>query len=426
MRLLRVLSIFTAVAVFLCGCSAQRETWKIVYNASPQAMDAAIHSDATFPYIWDAAENTVPEIDPPVHLRPCCAFGMDMKTSFRGIPIPFVKVSNIVETSDIGVHTYDAGLVGHGTDRDEIKDNEENGVIYTCRAGFVDLAHIRDYSDWTIYLAFWIHNHLGEDLEMQLPPELGPRKILIHSFDPSGLSRQQKVILAVSMAQWAAIRLSAWHEIAQWHGHGLKAFPEYPSAYSVEDLYSNILGAKIAAAIIYSGGSKSDQLYSRNFDQWLKNILEHLGAQPIEVSRAYMKAVDQHWWDSNERLPNKYIVLKRNYDLGHIQQPVIPPSILRDKVDASSKADCESDEPIVLSLVDRIYGFKMKDLVSMHITIDDEFHPVFAYPSPEHEKSRLITDDDFAAIAAANAAVDKQELDTRKAVAAHGDHSNEP
>lgn len=119
-----------------------------------------------------------------------------MKTSYRGIPISFIKVYNMVDTTDIGVHTYDAGLVGHGTDRDERKDSEENGVIYTCKAGFIDLAHVRDYSDWTLYLTFWIYRNLGEYLELLLPPELGPRKILIHRFDPRHLNEEQKVVLS--------------------------------------------------------------------------------------------------------------------------------------------------------------------------------------------------------------------------------------
>jgi len=414
MRILRTFIVILAISGVLSACSAQRETWKMVYSVSPQAVDAALASDTQFPYLWDVDRTSVPGIDPPIHLRPCCVFGMDMRTQFGELTIPFIKLPNIVETSDLGVHTYDAGFVGHGTDQDEIKGNESNGIIFTCKAGFIDVAHVRDYSDWTTYLAFWIYRNFGEDIALALPAELGPRKILIHGFDHRDLNKEQELILSVTMAQWAAYKLSAWHEIAQWHGFGLKAFPEYPSAYSVEDLYSNILGTKIAAAIIYSGGSNTDQLYSRNFDQWLSNILNQLDAQSAETSRAFMGAVDQHWWDSNKRIPDKYIVLKRNYDLGNIQQPAMPPKALIDSVEEPFKHRCENKEPISLAVVDELYGFQMNDLISLQITIDEEYATPFSYLDDRHVPTRVITDDDFSSIATKNQSSDREELQTIK------------
>lgn len=395
----------------ISGCSSQRETWKMVYDASPEAVDAAIQSDATFPYTLDAGRNSVPGIDPPIHLRPCCAFGMDLKTSLYSIPIPFVRVKNIVDPDELGLHTYDAGLVGHGTDQDERESSEENGVVYTCRGGFIDVAHVRDYSDWTMYLAFWIYSNFGDDLELDLPAELGPRKVIFKNFDIEGLDREQQLILAVTMAQYAAYQLSLWHELAQWHGFGMQAFPEYPSSYSVEDLYSNILGTKIAMAIMYSGGAKTDQVYSRFFDQWLGSVLDHLQVQSVEGSRAYMKAIDQHWWDSNTRLPGKFVVLKRNYDMGNVQQPAIPSAELRSGVEAEYKQACENTEPVSLTVIDEVYGIRMEDLITLKITIDDEFAESFTYPTPEHAKSRVITDRDFSAIAKISKAADKKTLE---------------
>ena len=411
---MKLLNLVYALALlwvlFINGCSSQRETWKIVNAASPAAIDAALNSDAEYPYAKDFARSTVPGIDPPVHLRPCCAFGMDLKTSIYGLPIPLVKVTNMVDTTDLGLHTYDAGLVGHGTDRDERESSETNGVLYTCKAGFIDIAHVRDYSDWTVYLTFWIYRHLGKQLEMVLPPELGERRILIHPFETNTLSMEQELILSVTMAQWAAYKLSIWHEIAQWHGYGLEAFPEYISSYSVEDLYSNVLGTKIAAAIIYGGGTKTDQVYSRNFDQWLKNTLNQLGAQSIQSTRIYMKAADGYWWDSRSRIPYKYVVLKRNYEVDNIQRPMILPTELLSIIGEHYKDTCANTEPLYLEVVDSIFGFDMQDLITLEITIDEEYAQTFTFPTPSKEENRIISDQDFAFIAKSNRQSDIEEM----------------
>ena len=412
MNTLQILFVLVVSSLLISGCSSQRETWKITQEVSPPAIEATLNSDATFPYVWDQVRSTVPGVDPPVHLRPCCVFAMDFRVQLVDIPIPGVKIPNIIDTADLGLHTYDAGFVGHGTDQDEVESNETNGILYTCRGGFIDVAHARDYSDWTLYLAFWIYRTLGEKLELVLPPELGVRKIIVNAFDRSPLDREQEVILAATMAQWAAYKLSAWHEIAQWHGFGLKAFPEYPSAFSVEDMYSNILGVKIAAAIIYSGGSITDQLYSRNFDQWLKNTLDYLGAQTIENSRALMGALDRHWWDSSKMVPDKYIVLKRNYDLGPVPPPAIPPKELLANTAASQNITCDNDTaPVMIKVVEEIFNYKMTDLVSLEIAIDDEFAPTFSWPTVEHKKKRVIRDSDFLTIAEACKNSDEKELE---------------
>ncbi|MDG2680142.1 DUF4056 domain-containing protein, partial [Vibrio parahaemolyticus] len=38
-------------------------------------------------------------------------------------------------------------------------------------------------------------------------------------------------------------------------------------------------------------------------------------------SKLVLAAVDGKWWNSHESIPNKYMVLQRNYDLGDIQKP---------------------------------------------------------------------------------------------------------
>lgn len=106
--------------------------------------------------------------------------------------------------------------------------------------------------------------------------------------------------------------------------------------------------------------------------------------------------MEQHWWDSNEHLPGKFVVLKRNYDLGNVQQPPIPSAGLRSGVAAVYKQACENQEPVSLTVIDEVYGLHMEDMITLKITIDDKFAESFTYPTPEQAKSRVITDRDFS------------------------------
>ena len=413
---MRRYSILLLVIVLVGACTAQRPTWVYIMEASDSAIKAALDSDPMYPFAWDTNRQMTPAFDPPIHLRPCCAFGKDLKVKLDVLPIPIYRVANIVEPDNLGPHVYDAGFAGKGTDN-EVKADEKNGLIYTCRGGFIDTAHVRDYSDWTVYLTHEIYRNLGEPMTIKLPPELGPREIVLKNFDTNRLDEVQELILSVTMAEWAAYYLSVWHEIAQWYGYGTFAplFPEYPSAYSLEDHYSNMLGTKIAAALIYSLATSSDQTYARNFDIWVKNTLNYMGAVPVESTQAYIAAVDKSWWDSSKRLPEKYVVLKRVYDVGLEQSPLMVPADKVSAINSSELMPCDpADEPVTLSITDSLYGYAIADLVTVQITIAPEYRDVFAFPTDRHRQSGLVTQADFQKIANAAREHDKKELSALK------------
>ena len=414
-RLTMIRNVILLLAIVLLGaCTPQRSRWVYTTQASDSAVQAALVSDPNYPYIWDIHREMTPVFDPPVHLRPCCAFGMDLKVRLTGLPIPIYRVANVVSSQDLGPHVYDAGFAGKGTD-DEVKANENNGLIYTCRGGFIDTAHVRDYADWTVFLAHEFYRNLGRSMTIELPPELGPREIVLHPFDMGELDDVEQIVLSVTMAGWASYHLSVWHEIAQWYGYGTfaPAFPEYPSAYSLEDLYSNMLGTKIAAALIYSLATSSDQLYARNFDIWIKNTVDFLSAVPQESTRAFFGAVDKLWWDSSKRIPEKYVVIKRIYDVGLKQNPLLVPAENVAAADNPELMPCDASvSPMQLSITTSLYGYAMEDLVTVQITIDPEYQEAFAFPSDRHRAESRVTQVDFQMIADAAREHDEEEYNT--------------
>ena len=73
--------------------------------------------------------------------------------------------------------------------------------------------------------------------------------MVIKPVDPEIVAAHGRRAVAVPLAQWIAFQLSTWHEIATWFGwSALSIFPEEASAFSPEDLYSNLLGIRIAGA----------------------------------------------------------------------------------------------------------------------------------------------------------------------------------
>lgn len=71
-------------------------------------------------------------LSPPDGLRPCCAFGYNLKAQALGIPVPFYQLSNVVDADRLGTHHYNdsafnaiSNLLGFGS--------EQLGLIYSHR-----------------------------------------------------------------------------------------------------------------------------------------------------------------------------------------------------------------------------------------------------------------------------------------------------
>lgn len=397
------------------GCGT-RLRWHIVREPSDAALAAALNeaddADALLDGVPDA---TVPLIPPPVHLRPCCAFGADLRTQLGALPIPGVAIGNVIGPEVVGPHKYDGGLLGlhPGQDPSAGKDwGERNGLVFTCRGGFLDIAHVRDYADWTIYFAAHVFNALHRGTTLTLADEGGQRRVIIHPIAGDRLDAVGARDLAIATAQWLAFELSVWHEIATWYGwSSFRAFPETASAFSPEDMYSNLIGTRIAAGVIETGGADTDSLYEATLNVWLRRTLERLDAQPAEVGRPAIFAVDGVWWDSNRRLPDKRLTLRRNFDTGETISPwLVTDAGISDSATELLDEHCGADvRPIVLLNPDSYRGVPLREVATLEIEVSAPLAlRGFPFPRPD---SRLVTQEDFPSIIAAIAIEDEAELE---------------
>lgn len=255
---------------------------------------------------------------------------MDVGVRIGAIPVPGYRIGNVIGPEDLGSHRYDSGLllIGGSSDDDQGK-GENNGIIYTCRGGFIDTAHVRDYADWTIFLASHVCHGLEQGLVLELPDEAGGRRLLVESIEDALIQRYGHEALTIAIAQWSAFQLSIWHEIATWFGWSWSpTFSERVSAFSPEDIYSNLVGTRVAGAVAFDRSARTDDLYNRSVDAWLKVVLAELGATSRKKGREAMRAVDGLWWDSRAMLPDTALVLRRNLDVGPTLTPWLIPDAL--------------------------------------------------------------------------------------------------
>lgn len=154
----------------------------------------------------------VSQLAPPESLRPCCAFGYDLHVRAIGVPIPVYQIGNVLTLDTLGKHRYNDSALGAVKNLVGLSE-EENGLIYTRRGGFIDIAHVRDTADNTFYLFSRIYPNLGKAGRIFYSEELGVRRIQLNAFmPPASLSRRYEI------AAWLAGRLA--YELAQWHENG--------------------------------------------------------------------------------------------------------------------------------------------------------------------------------------------------------------
>ncbi|CAI1962072.1 DUF4056 domain-containing protein [Serratia proteamaculans] len=305
-------------------------------------------------------------LSPPDGLRPCCAFGYNLKAQALGIPVPFYQLSNVVDADRLGTHHYNdsafnaiSNLLGFGS--------EQLGLIYSHRGGFIDIAHVRDTADNTLFLFSQLLPRLGQPGYIDLSPELAKRRIQLNAFTPPQ-DAAQRYTLAAYLAGELAFQLAAWHEIAQWYGYrSVPGFPEEISAFSPEDLYSNLLGSRLAIDAILQGQAVSLTAYNSAMEALLPLALHQLGAVSITATQRQFDGIDGDWWDSHRRVPEKFLVLKRDYTTASNRLPAQPP--------------CESTAPQRLMLPLQVQGFRLANLGELQLWPTDAMRNL---PAPHH------------------------------------------
>lgn len=212
--------------------------------------------------------------------RPCCSFGLD----------PFglkLGIAKVIDKDKLGEHRF-ARLNGSG---------DNIGMIYTCRAGFVDVSHLRDNADWSGHIFKKLPEWLGSGQEVDGRTEGGfkSRRVFFPKLskeDLASLSDDDKEELAVSIG----FAFALLHEIPTAFKIAVSAPAtlisyETSSAFSLEDAFSNLLGNKLGAK-----AARNSVSFNQGMTSLLKETLLDLVAQPEVNTYAAYEMVRNDWW----------------------------------------------------------------------------------------------------------------------------------
>ena len=212
--------------------------------------------------------------------------------------LPFYGPFTLYERADIdelGTHSYARGSLF------DIDSERERGIVYTRRAGFFDIAHVRNSADMTAYIHARAH----------LAIERGWNAFTFKGHEPStytvslcypadwyAIPVDERARLgdelALRVAQRIAFDVMTWHEIITWHGYkSVIVISEKNSAFTHDDVPSHALGVQLAAEAIRSG---------KDFDQEMSNRLHaklsDLGVVDEGTLDEAIKRVKNQWWST--------------------------------------------------------------------------------------------------------------------------------
>ncbi|MFA5554042.1 MAG: DUF4056 domain-containing protein [Phycisphaerae bacterium] len=285
-----------------------------------------------------------------------------------------------LEPNQLGTHSY----------RFDFK--EKNGIVYTCKAGHVDISHVREAADWTAYLAAITYKNLcSGNCDFSFVLKEGS-VCFVHLSYPDRwqiMSPAEKENLAfdiaVRLGEYFGYTAGTWHEILTWYGYKSKmVFSEFPSAFSWEDTFSNLLGCNIGAYALRD----TDLSYEDSVRYTIDKAIQELDPQSAEVAKDAAEKVRGLWFTGN--IPPFVNMLKRNFDTGLGDGFVTP--MLVDAVCPCQNAAAKSyPVPNLDFLAEK--GFKMKLQIEPNVweeqkilkVVSDNANRLRKYIEPERD-----------------------------------------
>ncbi|MGB7159857.1 MAG: DUF4056 domain-containing protein, partial [Tepidisphaeraceae bacterium] len=225
------------------------------------------------------------------------------------------------------------------------------GIVYTTRAGFIDVGHVRITIDTVRYCADRVRSAMREQsgqvtlttiegsnffVSLRHPvgwPSASPADApsgkkgdtATYPLDEPGREEPEKGDtatypladeVAIRTGQRVAYLMMTWHEVITWFGwRTVPMFTEQHSSFTYDDAMSHVVGLRVA------GRALRDRASGRTFDEAvtvaLREELAELGAVSPEETELAARAVEGLWWSRGRPL-------KRQLDVGLSDDTVHP------------------------------------------------------------------------------------------------------
>lgn len=251
-------------------------------------------------------------------LSGCTSSSPDLpRDRLGGLPYPgLLTLYDTVDVEKLGRHRYASTPRWFQAD-----DETERGILYTTRAGFLDLAHIRITIDRARYCVREVRQALDRrQSEIVLEGADNTQFIVSLNYpdDWTDLpeARREELVQEASMrvGQQVAYQMVVWHEVITWFGYRTVFFiSESRSSFSYEDTMSHVVGLRVCDAALRSGNRDFDDAVTAALSKELRS----LGARTPAQTDAAARAVEGVWWSGGEPL-------KRHLDIGIVDGVVYP------------------------------------------------------------------------------------------------------
>jgi hypothetical protein len=273
--------------------------------------------------------------------------------------------------------------------------SEKDGIAYTCRGGTVDVIHVRIAADWTAYLAAGAYRRLmnhQSGFSCGLAVDRSRTYITFtypENWDSLPKIRQMAIAKEVALAvgPYLTFTMTTWHEMLTWYGFKcMGPFPEFPSALSWEDSYSNLLGTIIGVRALQD----SEHNYNEAVKIALDQEMQKLGILPARAAKRATETVRGKWWTGSVIF--MVDMKKRNFDIG-LRDGYITPTLIPEV------SECPDVEPMRYPVpkldVLAKYGFSAKVEIEPHEWESDRILRVVYGDGPQ---KRVDPQEHFAAI----------------------------
>ena len=303
---------------------------------------------------------------PPPRLRPSPFFGNILGMKYTSI-------------DDLGFHHYSGG------------GSENNSLIYTASAGYIDLGHLRESADRTRYIFQICYESLMNHQTDFSYKVIEMAEYHVHidypvNWEDLDPAQQAQICrrVAIDLGQHFAQQSTIWHEIVTWYGYASTGiFAEDSSSFSWEDGYSDLLGTKIAAAAL------EDEV--RDYDAAMTGLivqeLRKLDPQPAETAKEATERIKGKWYSGTYPL---LTMKKRNFDVGFDDGQISPfrvPGICPEAEEIPCAVPAlESPER---------YGLSIRLTMTPH---ESERHPILRIIYPDGKGQTLSPEEDFPKI----------------------------
>jgi len=269
----------------------------------------------------------------------------------------------------------------------EGSSEENNGIIYACRAGHIDLAHLRKAADWTAFLAERTYLQLlnGQtdfSFKFYEPSIYHVQVTYPDNWNRLSTVEKERIAneVAISAGQYFSHIGLTWHEILTWYDYRITGiYPHFSSAFSWEDTYSNTLGIYLAGIALKDSELDFDAAMTRGIHQEVAS----LGPQPASVSEQASVSMRGRWYSG--KIWFMVDMRARNLDIG-LDDGMVSPWLIPTVNECSTATARDYPVPGENALSQQ--GFDIRLEIDPRVPQNEELFQA-AYPEGEPANARI-------------------------------------